>query len=626
MSKSIFIVLLLFILIFPLVAQDTTQDNQAGLTKAQRSEIPTDDSNFIKKIAESKVMNDIFDFFVDLVKLIKEFIRSNPFLVKMILLYLCFALLLIMFILNFMGRLKLEKGLEKEYGKLDARVAQRTKKIHLTNKSLQQDLDSKERKEKELLRVKEAVETMLIGVTITDIFGKILFVNPADAEMHGYKPDELIGKYISVFTDDVLRSELDMDNIEEWHGIIRNSNNVRKDGSVFSVQMISNVIKDEVENPIAIVTTFEDVTERAKAEQALKDSEESFRRIFENIQDIYYEVDIDGIIKEVSPSIKMITNQEPKDLIGKPMVHLYSSPAERENMLKALKREDTITDYEVSMKGQDEGDIPCSVTAKLMLDENMLPSRIVGSMRNITRRKIAEEAQKHILEDLQYANKDLRDFAYITSHDLKSPLRAISTLATWINKDYSDKFDENGKEQMNLLIGRVDRMNQLIEGLFQYSSLGSFKTDPVTIDTKELIQKVIGKINPAAGIKLNISDQIPAVVFEKNRMEQIFFNLLHNSVTYMGGDEGEIKVDYKLVDKFHQFRVTDTGIGISDRYFDKIFQIFQTLQSRDDLETAGIGLALVKKIVEMNGGKIWVESELNKGSSFSFTLPNREAK
>jgi len=621
MFKSISLVLLIILLCAPLMAQEDNSENLAVSTVLQKSNVTEDESNFIKRIADSKIMNDIFDFFIDLSKSIHSFIINNPFLVRLILLYLCFAFILVLFLLNFVERIKLEKGLDKEYDKLDARVAHRTKKFHLTNKSLQQELEYKEKVEKDLLRVKEAVDTMLIGVTITDIFGKILYVNPADAIMHGYKPQELIGKYISIFTDDVIRSELDMDNIVEWHGKIRHSNNVRKDGTVFSVQLISNVIKDSNDNPIAVVTTFEDITERTKADRALKDSEESFRRIFENIQDIYYEVDIDGIIKEISPSIRNITNQAPEDLIGKPIVNLYSSPSERDNMVKALKREDTITDYEVRMKGQDEEDIPCSVTAKLMLDENMLPSRIVGSMRNITRRKIAEDAQKHILEDLQYANKDLRDFAYITSHDLKSPLRAISTLATWINKDYADKFDENGKEQMNLLIGRVDRMNQLIEGLFQYSSLGSFNSDPVKIDTKELIGKVINKINPPEGISLTISDNVPVVTFEKNRMEQVFFNLLHNAVTHMGKVEGEVKVEYRLVDKFHEFRIIDTGIGIEERYFEKIFQIFQTLHSRDEMETAGIGLALVKKIVEMNGGKIWVESELTKGSSFSFTLP-----
>lgn len=612
---------LIIITIVGILTADVSKLPLAGSAVLQVADSTGEEGNFIKKIADSKLMNDIFDFVIETFSNIRTFIVNNPFTVRMILLYLCFITLLILFLLNFMARLKLEKGLEKEYGKLDARVAQRTKKIQLTNKSLQQDLDYKVKVERELLRVKDAVETMLIGVTITDIFGKIIYVNPADAEMHGYKPEELLGKYISIFTDDVLRSELDMDSLDEWHGKIRLSNNVRKDGSVFSVQLISNVINDEQNNPIAIVTTFEDVTERTKAERALKDSEESFRRIFENIQDIYYEVDIDGIIKEISPSISNITNQEPKDLIGKPMDMLYSSPSQRQNMLMALKRDDTITDYEVSMKGPDEDIIPCSVTAKLMLDENMLPSRIVGSMRNITRRKKAEEAQKHILDDLQYANKDLRDFAYITSHDLKSPLRAISTLATWINKDYASQFDENGKEQMNLLIGRVDRMNQLIEGLFQYSSLGSFKSERVEINTKELINKVMGKIDKVAGIKLNISENIPSVLFEKNRLEQVFFNLLHNSVTYMGKEEGEISITYELKDKFHYFYVTDTGMGIEDRYFDKIFQIFQTLQSRDDIESAGIGLALVKKIVEMNSGKIWVESEPGKGSTFSFTLP-----
>ena len=273
------------------------------------------------------------------------------------------------------------------------------------------------------------------------------------------------------------------------------------------------------------------------------------------------------------------------------MVNLYTHAKQRDNFLKALKKDEKVHDYEIMLKGMENStSIPCSVTAKLILDDSGLPLKIIGSMRNITDRKLAEAKQAQILKDLTQANKELRDFSYVTSHDLKSPLRAINTLANWIFLDYADKFDDKAKEQMNLLLGRVERMHQLIEGIFQFSSLGSYTGKKEKVDLNSLVDAIIEKIKPPKGIKINIDAELPTINYEKERIEQVFEHLLKNAVQFMKKETGKISIDCTEEEEKWIFNVTDTGPGIAKKYLDQIFEMFKTLQSRDDLETSGIGL------------------------------------
>lgn len=577
-----------------------------------------------ENLQNGQALNIISNFLLNQYYIIAPFCKKNKEFLGISALSILILLIILNSFLNLKKRKKLEKDLKKEYLKLDKRVEESTLKLRLTNEYLQEELTGYKETEKHLLQIKEAVETMKLGVTITDKRGKILYVNPTNAGMHGYKPEELIGKFSYIFTSEVLREEIDLDKIKEWQGKIRRSANIKQDGSIFQVQIISDLVKDDKGEILAIVTTCEDITQRTQGEEALKTSEENFRRIFDNIQDIYYEVDIDGIIKEISPSVNTISNYNREELIGKPMVNLYTHAKQRDNFLKALKKDEKVHDYEIMLKGKENNtSIPCSVTAKLILDDSGLPLKIIGSMRNITARKLAEAKQAQILKDLTQANKELRDFSYVTSHDLKSPLRAINTLANWIFLDYADKFDDKAKEQMNLLLGRVERMHQLIEGIFQFSSLGSYMGKKENVDLNSLVNTIIEKIKPPKGIKINIDTELPTIYFEKERIEQVFEHLLKNAVQFMKKETGKISIDCTEEEEKWKFNVTDTGPGIAKKYLGQIFEMFKTLQSRDDLETSGIGLTIVKKIIEMNEGKIWVESKEGIGTTLYFTIPKK---
>jgi signal transduction histidine kinase len=239
-------------------------------------------------------------------------------------------------------------------------------------------------------------------------------------------------------------------------------------------------------------------------------------------------------------------------------------------------------------------------------------------------RKQAEQRQAQLLEQMEKTNQELKDFAYIVSHDLKAPLRGIKTLAGWISADCADKLDDNGKEQINLLTGRVDRMYDLIDGILQYSRVGRVEEEKVVVNLNELVLEIINMIAPPENITITVENELPVIECSRTRIMQVFQNLLSNAVKYMDKPQGQIKVGCVEEDGFWKFYVADNGPGIEEKHFGKIFQLFQTLAPRDESESTGIGLTIIKKIVEMYGGKTWVQSKVGEGSTFFFTLPEQE--
>lgn len=241
--------------------------------------------------------------------------------------------------------------------------------------------------------------------------------------------------------------------------------------------------------------------------------------------------------------------------------------------------------------------------------------------QEIAERSRIENLRLKLLKELELKNKELKDFAYIVSHDLKAPLRGISSLAEWLAADYSDKLDKDGNEQLKLLLNRVKRMHNLIDGILHYSKIGHVKEDKQQVDLNKLMEEIIDTINPPENVNIDVMNKLPTVLFEPTRIGQVFQNLISNAVKYMDKPEGKITIDYNEDDNFWTFSVADNGPGIEDKYHDKIFQIFQTLNPRDEVESTGIGLTIVKKIIDSYGGKIWLESKPGEGTTFFFTNP-----
>ena len=225
-------------------------------------------------------------------------------------------------------------------------------------------------------------------------------------------------------------------------------------------------------------------------------------------------------------------------------------------------------------------------------------------------------------EQLKKQNKELNQFSYVVSHDLKAPLRAIFKLSEWIEEDLGDNIPEDSKKNLETLRGRVFRLESLINGLLEYSKIGRTDVLLENVDTKKMVHDIVDLLNPPQHIKVNVQENMPMVYTKRILLQQVFSNLIGNAVKYHDKkEEGIITVKAKEIGKFYTFVVEDNGPGIEKEYHEKIFAIFQTLETRDRVEGTGIGLSIVKKIIEEVGGAIKVESEPGKGSKFIFTWP-----
>ena len=380
----------------------------------------------------------------------------------------------------------------------------------------------------------------------------------------------------------------------------------------------------------------QEIEDRILAEQALRENEQRYRSLFEGSLDGIVFVDTQGCFVDCNASYQRMlgyTKAELRDMNFYEITPAKWHQWEREEIWEKQLLQRGYTDtYEKEYIRKDGTIFPVELTSYKLEAEFGRPTLLWGVARDITDRKHTEEALRTLnveLEqrvkqrtaELEIVNRELKEFAYVASHDLKAPLRGIHRLARWLVEDYSNIIDDKGKEMVDLLVGRVQRMDNLIEGILHYSRIGRIQEEYKAINLNVLLQDVLDLLGPPEHIQITLDPDFPTIVAERTRIFQVFQNLIGNAMKFLDKPYGEVIVQWVDNETHWTFRVSDNGPGIEQQYQERIFHIFQTLQPRDEFESTGIGLALVKKIVNSYGGKIGVESEIGKGATFWFTFP-----
>jgi len=406
----------------------------------------------------------------------------------------------------------------------------------------------------------------------------------------------------------------------------------------------------------------EEIVERQKAENALRKSEERFKQVTESAGDWIWEVNTEGLYIYSSNVVKKVLGYKPEEIVGKKHFYDFFAPeikeAFKEAAFETFNKKEGFSGFVNPNIHKNGSIVILETTGTPIMDDEGNLCGYRGADRDITERSKAQQRQTQLLEQLEKTNKrlqqendqriraeksleklnadlastvtqlsrtnkQLNEFAHLTAHDLKTPLRGIGTLAQWLQTDYSDKFDDNGHRQINLLVKRVTRMDNIINAILQYSETTRDKLKERKVDLNILLKAVIDKINPPENIKITINNTLPVLICEEEHLWQVFRNLISNAVKFSDKPQATIIIDIEDEKHFWKFSVTDNGPGIEPQHFERIFQLFQMLDNRDDVESEGVGLTLTKKIVELYDGKIWLTSKPGEGSTFFFTLPKQ---
>ncbi len=499
------------------------------------------------------------------------------------------------------------------------------------------------------------VETANEGIWVIDKNFNTTFVNQKMAEILGYTIEEMMGKPFSsfLFLEDIQDHNIKMEArkkgiSERYERRFRNKN-----GYEVWAQVSGTPIKDENNNYAGSFAMFTNITERKKAEmqlkeahdhleekveertteleeayEALSESEEKFRGIVNNANDMitlskveengamgkFIEVNEVGT-KLLGYSKEEFLNMTPYDIVH-PDMHVLEVEIESEMSKKGYARHESI------LIAKDGSKIPFEVATHSFKLKGK--SVILAVSRDIRKRKKAEKQLKKTIQELERSNKELRSFAYITSHDLQEPLRTMGNYAGLLKMRYGGKFDQDADDFIGYIENGAQRLKDMIQGLLDYSQVGTQKREFTEFNSQEALDNAL--INLHSSIESCHAEvtyhKLPTITANKDQISRVFQNFIGNALKFRKeGLRPKINISARKKDDEYIFSVSDNGIGLEEQYKDHIFEIFKRLHSIGEYQGTGIGLAIVKRIIEQHGGRIWVESEYSKGSTFYFTIP-----
>jgi PAS domain S-box-containing protein len=361
----------------------------------------------------------------------------------------------------------------------------------------------------------------------------------------------------------------------------------------------------------------------------LRENKSLLQAVVSNVIDGVVTLDREGKIEIFNPAASRMFGYQPYEVIGAELSLLVEDAVIPEK--HGLISPGVSWNQKWQTKGRRKIGSPFPV--EISVSDMQLDDRSIAIIRDTTEFEQAEAKLQARADELvrltavlaktnnalENRNKELEQFAYVASHDLKAPLRAIASLSEWLEEDLEGELPPENSQQLKLLRGRVLRMEALINGLLDYSRIGRTKAALERVNVNELLAEVIDSLAPPESFKIEIASEMPTLITRQVLLRQVFANLISNAIKHHDRPDGQIKISVADKGDAYEFVVADNGPGISAEYHNKIFAIFQTLEARDTKESTGIGLSIVKKIVETEGGSIWVQSEEGQGSAFHFT-------
>lgn len=371
-----------------------------------------------------------------------------------------------------------------------------------------------------------------------------------------------------------------------------------------------------------------EIAERKQTEQMLRESEERFRLAFGQAGVGMALVGLDWRFLDANEALCHslgYTREELADLSLQMLTHTSHRDSDEE-LLVQLKR-GKISSYQVEkqflLKSGETAWF--RVTVSLMRDEQGKPLYMIAQMEDITRRKVAEQSLVERSEALERSNRELEQFAYVSSHDLQEPLRMVSSYVQLLAQRYKGKLGTDADDFITYAVEGSTRMRKLINGLLAYSRLSTGDKDFEPADCEVVFTEVLTNLEAAieeSGAMVT-HDSLPTVMADNRQLVQLFQNLIGNAIKFHGEDPPHVHVSVKRNGNEWVFSTRDNGIGIDPEYADRIFVIFQRLHGREAYPGTGIGLAICKKVVDRHGGRMWVESQPGEGSTFYFSLPEK---
>jgi len=479
-------------------------------------------------------------------------------------------------------------------------------------------------------------------IVFTDLEGKVKLTSPSALNMFGYK--EMNGLYNRTIFDFMLseyqeKAKTAVEKIKM--GFLSGPSQyiaIRADGSRFNVEANGEIIRNHNGEPANMIFVVRDITERKEAEKKLTKSEERFRQVVEQSQEVVWEVDQQGLFTYVSCLSTEIMGYTPEEMTGKMYFYEILPDKDRnqikENIIDIVRQRGPIRNY-INNILRPDGEIRIILTNGIPIyDENGELSGYRGINSDITERKRAEEALYRLNTELEMrisertlqlteANHELESFAHSVSHDLRAPLRHITGFISLLKEMDTNRWSEEENLYLDYIRNGVVEMNQLIEALLSFSRLNKATMQKTMLNMAEIVDQAIRFFEPEMknrNIRFIIGD-LPDAEGDGKLIRQVWINLISNAIKYTAGkvnvviEIGSMKKENKT-----EYFIQDNGVGFDNRYAGKLFNVFQRLHTSREFEGIGIGLANVKRIVTRHGGWCSAVGETEKGAKFCFTL------